>query len=329
MEFEVEANPSRGKIKWTRICFATVVSTALLILLFRRYQAPDVIASLRSAVVSGWILLALCISGTFNIFLFTEEWRLILHALKHRVRYRVLLYTHLASDIIPLRGGELLKAWYLSKRHHLPLTASGEAIVLHMAFNLGALILLGLTGFIGRLTGSLWIGIACACSVMIIFLITAATSGRFLLRILPENTQDTGSLREKLLDLVKSISGIRTGRLIVIVLYSLFFQFSEIISVALVFKALAIDVEFVEILVYVPAISFVANLPISLSGLGIRESSLILAFHDSVHASSEELLAVGLIYSIIESILPQILGLPLTTHLFVTFPNKRGARSTT
>lgn len=321
----------RHKGQWVRILLSFGVSSVLLILLFRHFDASLVSKYVRVIIFSPWILMAICISLLCNLFLSTEKWRMIFLGLKRKISFQSLLYLDLATDltirVLPLRSGELVKAWYLLKTRGIPSPDVIGTILLEMLFNAGALILLGLTGWIGLLTGSPVTGIGCALAAAIALLIVAAPAGRFIVKILPEPALNSSPRTEKLLELARRISNIESRKLAVIIFYSLLIEFGEIVNVALIFMAFSINVEIIELLAYLPAIALVSRLPVSIGGLGIRESSMILAFPHLALLHPEEILGAGLLYSFIEIILPALIGVPLTLHLLMNPSGKRSARA--
>jgi len=326
-ESEVEASPVKSGASWFRILITTGLSTLLLVLLFVGTDAEAVLHQLGSVVLSGWILLVIFMSIFCNVFLSPQKWRLILDGLGHRIPYRTLVYLKLATDpiivVLPMRSGELVRAWYLSRKHRVPLHESVGSIVLELGLTTASLVCLSLAGWIAMLAGSLVAGFVCAGSVTAAALLAVAPAGSLLLRILPKRPSGDSSLRGKLHGLLINMATIRFSTLTAIVSYSLLIELVEIVNVALIFKVLSIQVNFAALLTYIPIVAFVSRLPISLNGLGIRESSLILTLQGFSRATSGEMLVAGLMYSFVESIFITILSIPLTVHLLATFPVKR------
>ena len=313
--------------RWPRIILMGTVSAALLALLFSRYDAASVAAVVGSGLASGWILLALMISVLVNILLPAEKLRRILGALGRRVPWSPLLYLNLAADIVvtvmPLRTGELVKPWYLSRRHGVPAAVGAGSVLIDISLNLAALLLLALAGWIGLALGSLAAGIAAGAASAALFLLLAGPLGRSSLRFLPQGDGEAETVRGQILLALRNVAAIPPGRLALVFCYSLIAEIGEIVNVALIFRAFSAEVEFIHLLAYLPLVAVVARLPISLSGLGVRESLVIVAFGGAAGALHADLLGIGLLYSFVQSLFPTLAGLPLTLHLLATYPGRR------
>jgi uncharacterized protein (TIRG00374 family) len=76
---------------------------------------------------------------------------------------------------------------------------------------------------------------------------------------------------------------------------ALLYQLSVITVFALVFRALDLDVPIAAVLAFVPAVLMIQVLPISISGLGVREGALALFLHP-FGVSDAQALAAGLLW---------------------------------
>jgi glycosyltransferase 2 family protein len=76
---------------------------------------------------------------------------------------------------------------------------------------------------------------------------------------------------------------------------ALLYQLSVIAVFALVFRALDLDVPIAAVLAFVPAVLMIQVLPISISGLGVREGALALFLHP-FGVSDAQALAAGLLW---------------------------------
>lgn len=76
--------------------------------------------------------------------------------------------------------------------------------------------------------------------------------------------------------------------------YSLFVQILVMISVYIVFWSLNISINFYEIVIYLPIIIILTTLPISISGLGVREWGFVVFFGGAI--GYEKALAVSLLW---------------------------------
>jgi glycosyltransferase 2 family protein len=87
----------------------------------------------------------------------------------------------------------------------------------------------------------------------------------------------------------------------------LLFQISNIICGILIFKALDVNVPFYFHLVFFPLISIISIIPISISGLGLREGAFVY-FYGMLGIDGSICFLVSIIYYFLLMIIPAILG---------------------
>ena len=80
------------------------------------------------------------------------------------------------------------------------------------------------------------------------------------------------------------------------------------LQVLLFFRALNISAPTLFILAATPVAIFAGMLPITLGGMGTRDAAFICLF--AKYAAAEELLGVGLLFSLVRYIIPCLLGIP-------------------
>jgi glycosyltransferase 2 family protein len=71
----------------------------------------------------------------------------------------------------------------------------------------------------------------------------------------------------------------KRGTIVKTFFLSVFVQIINIVSVYLLIIGLEIDLPFLPLLIFIPVITTISTIPISISGLGVREASFILLFH--------------------------------------------------
>jgi len=92
--------------------------------------------------------------------------------------------------------------------------------------------------------------------------------------------------------------------------YAGFYKLIELFNYYLIMRAFNIEVPFVVVLSLGAVVMLVSELPISFLGLGTREAAVILLF--AKYAPLETLLACGLLFSLVEYVLPNLACLPFT-----------------
>jgi uncharacterized protein (TIRG00374 family) len=76
---------------------------------------------------------------------------------------------------------------------------------------------------------------------------------------------------------------------------ALIFQVSQILMFGLIFRALDLPVPIAAVIAFCPAVLMLQVLPVSFSGLGVREGALVLFFH-SFDVSNAQAVAAGLLW---------------------------------
>jgi uncharacterized protein (TIRG00374 family) len=94
-----------------------------------------------------------------------------------------------------------------------------------------------------------------------------------------------------------------------VLVVAIIYQLSVVISVLLIFRALDIDVPIATGFAYIPAVSMVQVIPLSLNGLGVREGMLVLFLHP-MGISRASAIAAGLLW-LFCTLVVSFLGAPL------------------
>ena len=247
-----------------------LVSGGLLYAVVSKTGIDRVLSTLRGINIPSFIFAVLIYMVT--IYISTIRWRLLLHE-KFGMKRLVSLYfigsffNHLLPGII---GGDAVKAYYLYRD-----TGRGSSAVASVFMDryigFTALMLVGLTAFpfgFSYFRGSYieWV------LPLIVLLFVAGSFFVFGLRIgrgikLLSGFYDYFTLyKEKKTVIVKTL------------LLSLIIQTLVIFAVYVLSRGLQVDVPLLPLFIFIPVISTIASLPISISGLGVREASFVLLF---------------------------------------------------
>jgi len=247
-----------------------LVSGGLLYAVVSKTGIDRVLSTLRGINIPSFIFAVLIYMVT--IYISTIRWRLLLHE-KFGMKRLVSLYfigsffNHLLPGII---GGDAVKAYYLYRD-----TGRGSSAVASVFMDryigFTALMLVGLTAFpfgFSYFRGSYieWV------LPLIVLLFVAGSFFVFGLRIgrgikLLSGFYDYFTLyKEKKTVIVKTL------------LLSLIIQTLVIFAVYVLSLGLKVDVPLLPLFIFIPVISTIASLPISISGIGVREASFVLLF---------------------------------------------------
>lgn len=294
------------KKKFTKTIFPLIVTIVIFIILFRKTPFIEVINLIEKADFRI-ILLVLILAFFDRIFISSFVWKLILNKMGFNVFFKELLFIKVSSEpvisITPFKLGEFSRVLYLNRRRKIPFDKVVFSIFVE--FFLSVLVLLFF--FLAGITFWFFQGNP--------FIFN--TQG--FLFIYPLLTKKCFSKNKVCNNLKKYFKRCYEDRMVFLDKKILFFVFLswflELLGVYMIAKALGVDLPFLAILFYLPLAIVISNTPVSFLGLGVRES--IMVFFFAKFASSEKILAVSLLYSFFEYILPMLIGLSLT-YLFLS-----------
>ena len=123
-------NPNR-KISWWKTVPGLLLSLALLVWILRGSDPSKVWGVLRT--ISPWLVLATAAIGYLSIPLRTVQWRWLLgNAPKAGFInvFKAICLGYLGNCVLPMRGGELVKTYVLSRNSDLPIARVLASVVL-------------------------------------------------------------------------------------------------------------------------------------------------------------------------------------------------------
>lgn len=284
-EAETGAPDARSRRAGLMLTVRLVVSAALLALLISRVNLDSAIPRQADITTVGWFALALAAAG-LGIVLSAWRWQRVIDAFGVRVRLRTLTTHYFAGqfvgNVLPSTiGGDVLRVTRSAKNIGSTETAFG-AVALERLTGFVALPLLCVCGFIldpsllG--TSTAWVallvsGIALAALGTILFLAGhPRAAGRF---------QDHDSWTRFIGAVHIGIGNLRRDRRQIagVLGTAIVYQLSVIATVGFIVLTLDAGVPFAAIVAFVPVVAMAQVVPISLSGLGIREGMLALLLH--------------------------------------------------
>lgn len=240
-----------------------LIGLAIFVFLLTRIDLSESWAVLKGANI--WLLLlGLLLLNFIILAVRVLRWRYILLEMGHRLGFRRLaglsLIGLLASVVTPARSGELIKIWYL-KQDGVSKTKSFVSIILDRALELAVI-----AGF--AFAGLIWyrphfdpliIGIL---GSLLVF-------GLLIPRIWRPLARRLGTVlgQLKIFRLASSAS-----------FYNLLISFMNFVNMAVLAKALGIEIGFLPLAFIVSMVYIVNIIPISYLGLGTRDAALIFLF---------------------------------------------------
>jgi len=264
------------------LAFRILVSAVLLAILISNIELDNVVPRERSLSTLGWLAAALAMAA-IGIVLSAWRWQRVIDAFGIRVPLRRLTTYYFAGQFVgnalpSTIGGDVVRVARAAKDVGGTETAFAT-VALERLTGFLALPVLSLVGF--ALDPSLldsstaWVallidGVALAALSAILFLAGhPRAAGRF--RDHENWTRFLGAVHE-------GITYLRSDREQVLgVLFTAFvYQVSVIATVGFLVLTLDTGVPFAALVAFIPAVAMAQVIPISLSGLGVRESTLVL-----------------------------------------------------
>lgn len=114
-------------------------------------------------------------------------------------------------------------------------------------------------------------------------------------------------LYEGLNKLITAYGQIDKKKLFYLWIYSVVFQFCELLVCFVLSRGVNIFIPFHIIMILVPITILISNLPITFNGIGLREAAVFFLF--SNYGTREQILSLGILYSLSEYVIPVIIGL--------------------
>ena len=305
------APPARAHLG---LAIRIVVSVALLAILIAKINLDSAVPQHRSVWTLAWFGLALASAG-IGIVLSAWRWQRVIDAFGVHVRLRVLTTHYFAGqfvgNVLPSTiGGDVLRVTRSAKNIGSTETAFA-AVALERLTGFLALPLLCLVGFVLEPSllesSAAWVallvsGIALAALGAILFLAGhPKAAGRFQGR---DNwVRFLGAAHD-------GITRLRRDRrqVIGVLATAVIYQLSVIATVGFIVLTLDAGIPFGAVVAFVPVVAMAQVMPISLSGLGIREGMLVLLLNP-LGVSSGRAVGIGLAWYA-TMLLVSLLGAP-------------------
>lgn len=217
-------------------------------------------------------------------FLSTLRWQILISRgadIKKSTLFSLYMIGAFFNQFLPgIMGGDFVKVYYLRKLIGLKDAAISVFFDRYIGFS--ALLTLGFLFFC-----ILWWKMQ---TNWLIFLVPLMFLMLLLISLLAFKLGRLPILKE----LKYFILGFTSRELLIAFLYSLLIQSTVVLSVYLIFLCLNIKVNFLELFVYLAVIITLTTLPISISGIGVREWAFMVFFGSSI--GNENSVAVSLLW---------------------------------
>lgn len=286
--------------------------TALTVVIFYVILRMVDIGSLFTTLMSihPLYMLTFAVLSALVILVVAKRYQMVLGYMGSPVSFRRCLTVNMAIypvvAVTPSISGYFFKVLYLKDDAPPPGVASG--VVAERLFDLMALVGLVLLGLLFAFKAGLFI--ACAvvavCGIALV-LVAEKLDGRF-----------RASILKKLNEAIASFNRIfRTpGATVTLAAYTIVMWGLTLVQGYLFFMSVGVSMPIVDLLGGLPASILVGQLPVTIGGMGTRDGAMIELFKGT--AGFEQIVVVGLLFSIFRYWLPSLVGIP-----FMLYENAR------
>lgn len=301
-----------------------IISLTVIFLLYRKIEFHQ-ITNIFMKLDLRLLWLAIGISLFTNILLTSVLRYHMLKNFSEKINFKDFLYARTSNlalkTLLPLKSAEMLEIYYIRKKSKISFIRLLLTYIMIQADFLIVLSSFALTGFLtykvaldqfgGILSNPLILFILSAAPISITIIASTSIHGiitSLIKRFSNTRTFTKSTKTRKISHILQAYKNIHKRKdIIVLMAYLTTSIILEVFIYLIIFNMTGININFLELICVIPIIKIISILPVSISGLGIREYFLIFFF--SAIISKEILLSVGLIVFLIDKIIPSILSL--------------------
>ncbi len=277
------------------------ITFVIFLIIFQKINFDEVILILINA--DKIFLLLSIIPLAVSLFFNAIRWRSVLSGMGYEIAFKECFVVFMAaipfSSITPSKSGDVVRAYYLKNK--IPIASTVGSVITERIFDLAVLLSFSLIGiyFCGAHEFAL-----------IIFLFMVLSAVFIILAYNAPKLPIPGPWTLKIQGFFISIRDLVENRekLISVILSSFSIWILAILQTLLLFSALSITVPPVCLVGILPIAILIGMIPVTLGGMGTRDAAFVILF--SAYATSSQLLAVALLFSLSRYWLLAIIGLP-------------------
>jgi uncharacterized protein (TIRG00374 family) len=224
--------------------------------------------------------------------------------------------------LIPSRVGDLCKAYFIARQGRLDIRRGMNVVLFEKYVDLASLGVVVLTGIAcaGRMDSASWLGLAFALGMIGIFpVLYFVRLDRWVSHPKFEENRLLAKVKHFLVDSQTYLDEIKNDpkHVVGILAVSVFLWFLHIAQFHVIFLALHSEVPAFHIYRLVPLAILVGLVPITMAGVGTRDSAMIYFF--APYETASLVAGVGL-FSSLRYFLPGLIGLPFMNKYIVAKP---------
>jgi glycosyltransferase 2 family protein len=323
----VSAAPQRALGRVVLAWGVRLLGPLLLLVLLARMDAPRVVVDALLAADFRYVAAALVLN-VFNIHLKVDRWRGLLRATgidyARKPAWGGFMSSMYLGMVTPGRVGDALRAHYLHKDLGVPYSDGVASVVVDRVCDLLVLAVLAslavvhFGGALFDLQGVLWVFVGASLLLPIPLLVPTRlddlleTLARRLGRgawFAPRASRSPELLRnpDKVLGMLRAFRAYRVGAVVTALPTTVLAFFVNFLQGWLVMRALGLDLTFFDVSALVVLGSLVGLMPISVSGIGLREAVFAAIFPMLGH-SADAGVTFGLAFFLVIYVVLALLG---------------------
>ena len=291
----------------------SLVGMVVIVVLLLRAVPLDALGHDLSTAELPLVALAFAVSLTHRHLMGADKWRRTVSALGMPLGFGHGLFVWLGSypvrELLPLRSGDLAKAYYLWRRFDYPFDRVVSTLVFDRACNvLGIFTVL----VIGLALSSTQVPLGLAplpvlVAAGLVLLLVSARARDLVLWPFGRLGRRAARVAEGLLAAWREIPGRGKAHL---TLYAVAYQLSKVLILYLLFGSVGVEVPPGALVLLTGLAMLATNTPVTISGIGTREASILIFFAPFGERSA--LLAAAVLFTVCELIVPMLVALPFT-----------------
>jgi uncharacterized protein (TIRG00374 family) len=301
--------PSQGENRRKNILKTVLTITITIVIFYVIFSKIDFFSVIDVLAHANLWYLFIAFLLTILIFVIqTKRWKIVLDAMGYNIQYLecfcMVMGAYPLASVTPSKAGDLVKAYYIKDK--IPISKTVGSVLTEKALDIFILLLLCLIGL--AFYPRLWMQIIAV--IIIIGIIVF-----FVLSHLEVKHPTKKSWNDKLQNMLLSTRALTKDKKKFFVgsIATFALWFIAIIQTVIFFFTLGIDVPLLFTMANIPIAIFVGMIPVTIGGMGTRDSAIILLF--SNYGDPSELLSVGILFSLFRYWLPSLMGIPFMQRL--------------
>ncbi len=288
--------------KYLKFFIILITTFVVFYLLFRQIDLNSVWNIILNANL-WWLLATFSVILTYPVF-GALRWRIILNSMGFSLSFwkafKIVMGAWSLSSVTPSKAGDLIRANPI--KNSVPVSKTAGSILIERVFDILLLLILALIGGIIYKNTIIVLIMIAGLIAIVIFFILAKYINEMKLPIKDKYREKINNVFYCSKILIK-----KPKQFIQIALITLLNWLGTFLQVYFLYLALGIQVSFIFICLTLPIALFIGILPVTLAGMGTRDSAIVYLFAGVAPANIN--LSLGILYSIFGYWIIAVLGL--------------------